>query len=97
VPKLVKGYHTVAGVTKEYDVFMGDLIEACAKFPGEWSRTAPAAEPEAAAAEPEVPLVPENPDAPAVPVAPVVEPVVPVPAAPGPVKGPGGRFQKKGS
>jgi hypothetical protein len=42
VPELVKGYHTdpATGETKEYEMFKGDLRDACEKYPKEWSRTA---------------------------------------------------------
>jgi hypothetical protein len=44
VPELVKGYYTnPEGVTVEQDIYKADLIEACAKWPKQWSKTPPKA------------------------------------------------------
>ena len=42
---MLKGYHSPSdgGEVKEYEMYEGDLIEACVKFPDEWSRTPPKA------------------------------------------------------
>lgn len=40
MPKLVTGYHTAPdGTVTEHEMYVGELNDACIKFPKEWSKT----------------------------------------------------------